>query len=60
MIDEIVQEPVGGAHRRPDEALTALGDSIEKALKILLPQNGKDLKAKRREKFLAMGKIGLS
>ncbi|WP_086466277.1 acetyl-CoA carboxylase carboxyltransferase subunit alpha [Oceanibaculum nanhaiense] len=60
VIDEIVQEPVGGAHRRPDEALTALGDSIEKALKILLPQNGKDLKAKRREKFLAMGKIGLS
>ena len=60
VIDEIVQEPVGGAHRRPDEALKALGDSIEKALKILLPQNGKDLKAKRREKFLAMGKIGLS
>ena len=60
VIDEIVAEPVGGAHRRPDEALTALGDAIEKAMKILLPQTGRDLKAKRREKFLAMGKIGLS
>src|SRR5690606_24679865 len=27
VIDEIVPEPVGGAHRRPDEALTTLGDS---------------------------------
>jgi len=60
VIDEIVPEPVGGAHRRPGEALTALGDSIEKALKTLLPIGGRELKAKRREKFLAMGKIGLS
>lgn len=60
VIDEIVAEPVGGAHRRPDEALRALGDAVEKALKALLPQDGKGLKARRREKFLAMGKIGLS
>ncbi|EKE69433.1 MULTISPECIES: acetyl-CoA carboxylase carboxyltransferase subunit alpha [Oceanibaculum] len=60
VIDEIVAEPVGGAHRRPGDALTALGDAVEKALKTLLPLDGKELKAKRREKFLAMGKIGLS
>ncbi|MBU0725182.1 MAG: acetyl-CoA carboxylase carboxyltransferase subunit alpha [Alphaproteobacteria bacterium] len=60
VIDEIVPEPVGGAHRKPVEALGKLGDAVESALRTLLPVEGGQLRAKRRDKFLAMGKHGLS
>ena len=59
LIDEIVAEPVGGAHRSPAAALTALGDAVERQLKPLLGLAPEALKARRRDKFLAMGKIGL-
>jgi acetyl-CoA carboxylase carboxyl transferase subunit alpha len=59
LIDEIVAEPLGGAHRSPDVALTALGDAVEKQLTPLKGLSPEALKAKRRDKFLAMGKIGL-
>ncbi len=32
VIDQIIQEPVGGAHRQPDVAITRVGDAIEQAL----------------------------
>jgi acetyl-CoA carboxylase carboxyl transferase subunit alpha len=59
LIDEIVAEPLGGAHRSPEVALTALGDAVERQLAPLKGLAPEALKAKRREKFLAMGKIGL-
>ncbi|MGE4481217.1 acetyl-CoA carboxylase carboxyltransferase subunit alpha [Acidocella sp.] len=59
LIDEIVSEPVGGAHRDPEAALVSLGDAVEAALAPLLGQTPEALKTKRREKFLAMGKVGL-
>ena len=59
LIDEIVPEPMGGAHRDPEAALAALGDAVEAALAPLLGQKPEALKMKRREKFLAMGKLGL-
>lgn len=59
LIDTIVPEPVGGAHRAPDAALTALADAVEAALTPLLGQTPEALKTKRREKFLAMGQHGL-
>jgi acetyl-CoA carboxylase carboxyl transferase subunit alpha len=59
LIDEIVPEPLGGAHRDPEAALNNLGDAVEKALKPLLGATPEALKAKRREKFLAMGKLSL-
>lgn len=59
LIDEIVPEPVGGAHRDPSAALANLGDAIDRALAPLLNQAPEALKAKRREKFLAMGRHGL-
>ena len=60
VIDEIVPEPLGGAHRQPTEALDALGDRIEAALRRLTPLDGGTLRAKRREKFLEMGRQGLA
>jgi acetyl-CoA carboxylase carboxyl transferase subunit alpha len=59
VIDEIVPEPLGGAHRQPTEALDALGDRIEAALRKLTPLDGGSLRAKRQEKFLEMGRQGL-
>ncbi|MBM3600789.1 MAG: acetyl-CoA carboxylase carboxyltransferase subunit alpha [Alphaproteobacteria bacterium] len=58
--DEIVPEPLGGAHRDPKAALDALGERIEWALQQLVGQDGGTLKARRRSKFLEMGKKGLS
>jgi acetyl-CoA carboxylase carboxyl transferase subunit alpha len=59
LVDEIVPEPMGGAHRAPAEALASLGEAIALALVPLKGLTPESLKARRREKFLAMGKIGL-
>ncbi len=59
VIDRIIAEPLGGAHRDKDAAVTATGDAIEAALKPLLALDGPALRKQRREKFLAMGTKGL-
>jgi len=60
VIDSIVAEPLGGAHRNPDEAINTLGNSLEKALNELIGLDGGVLRARRRDKFLDMGKQGLA
>jgi acetyl-CoA carboxylase carboxyl transferase subunit alpha len=60
IIDEVVAEPLGGAHRLPEEAISSLGDALQMALKELLSIDGGTLRARRREKYLEMGKNGLS
>jgi acetyl-CoA carboxylase carboxyl transferase subunit alpha len=59
VIDAIVPEPLGGAHRKRKETITALGDALETALQPLLGIEGAALKAHRRDKYLAMGSRGL-
>jgi acetyl-CoA carboxylase carboxyl transferase subunit alpha len=56
-IDEIVAEPVGGAHRAPDVAILGLGKAINKALARFENVAPETVRAQRREKFLAMGAI---
>jgi acetyl-CoA carboxylase carboxyl transferase subunit alpha len=60
IIDEVVAEPLGGAHRSPDEAISNLGDALQIALSEQLLIDGGTLRARRREKFMEMGKNGLS
>jgi len=60
VIDRIVMEPVGGAHRRREETILQLGNAIEDALEGLRGQDGSALRAGRRQKFLDMGQKGLS
>ncbi len=55
VIDRIVAEPLGGAHRLPAEAIAALGEAIEEALRPLHGQDGASLRDGRRRKFLAIG-----
>ncbi len=59
VIDEIVPEPLGGAHRDPEATIEALGDHLEKAL-VALMSGDEDPRAARRQKFLDMGRKGLS
>jgi acetyl-CoA carboxylase carboxyl transferase subunit alpha len=56
VVDEIVPEPQGGAHRRKAEAIASAGDALERALDNLRGMDGHQLKAMRREKFLSMGR----
>ncbi|SFP61987.1 acetyl-CoA carboxylase carboxyltransferase subunit alpha [Sphingomonas rubra] len=57
IIDTIVPEPLGGAHRAPVQAIQSLGDALEKALGDLAPHSSRELCAERRAKFLAMGRL---
>jgi len=59
VIDRIVPEPVGGAHREQAAAIAVLGDALQETLKPLLEMTPADLKLQRRQKFLAMGAHGL-
>ena len=55
VIDEIVQEPVGGAHRAPKDVIKSLGDSLDSNLRKLIDIPGGELRARRRRKFLDIG-----
>ena len=60
IIDEIVPEPLGGAHRDKGATLSRVGDAIVRALDSLANLDGAALKVSRRDKFLAMGRNGLA
>jgi acetyl-CoA carboxylase carboxyl transferase subunit alpha len=59
VIDRVVPEPLGGAHRGPAQSMAALGDALEAALAELDGLDGDGLRAQRRLKFLGMGRRGL-
>ncbi len=59
LIDEVIAEPLGGAHRDPAAAVGAVGVAIGLALAALTALEPAALRAQRREKFLAMGREGL-
>ena len=56
IIDGIVPEPVGGAHRAPDEAIASVGEQLARGLAELDGIPGVELRRQRREKFLAIGR----
>lgn len=55
IIDTIIEEPMGGAHREPERTIDVVGDYIENALSELKPLDPATLKTRRRQKFLEMG-----
>ena len=57
LIDGIIDEPTGGAHRYRNETIQGVGKQIEEALKELTPWDSTKLKEERRKKFLAQGRI---
>jgi acetyl-CoA carboxylase carboxyl transferase subunit alpha len=56
VIDAIVPEPMGGAHRAPLHAIDAVADQIAAGLKEMDGVSGEELLRLRRAKFLAMGR----
>ena len=59
VVDRIVPEPLGGAHRAPKEAVGQFGEALDEALRPLVALEGGALRLQRREKFLAIGGVGL-
>lgn len=60
VVDQIVPEPLGGAHRNRDETIQTVGGALELALGRLQRDDGPALRIARRDKFLDMGRHGLS
>lgn len=60
IIDAIIPEPIGGAHRFAHGAMTDVGNALEKQLKKLTSHTPDGLRNHRRDKFLTMGTMGLS
>jgi acetyl-CoA carboxylase carboxyl transferase subunit alpha len=60
VIDRMVPEPLGGAHRGRPEAIIALGDALAESLADLDGLDGAQLRADRRAKYLEMGRRGVS
>jgi len=56
VIDEVISEPVGGAHRGSEDVISATGAAIGRAFKDLSGLDGAQLRAHRREKFLQIGR----
>ncbi len=60
LIDVVVAEPLGGAHRAPEEAMASVRSAVSAALAPLVRLDGATLRSRRRDKFLAMGREALS
>lgn len=59
VVDHVVTEPLGGAHRNSEQAIRNLSLTLESALGELVAVEGGVLRARRRDKFLEMGRTGL-
>jgi acetyl-CoA carboxylase carboxyl transferase subunit alpha len=60
LVDAVIPEPLGGAHRDPAPTITAVGRQVWEMLEPLLALDGATLRARRREKFLEMGRHGVA
>ena len=60
VIDEIVLEPVGGAHRAPKDVIKHVGETLESRLRTLANTSGGELRAHRRQKFLDISASSIS
>ncbi|WP_349369388.1 acetyl-CoA carboxylase carboxyltransferase subunit alpha [Salinarimonas sp.] len=56
VIDAVVSEPIGGAHRDPEGVIQAAGNAIAAALADLAPLSPDAIRAQRADKFLAIGR----
>ena len=56
LIDEIIKEPLGGAHRNAEQTFVAVKESLQRHLKELSSLSAEALKEQRTEKFLKMGR----
>ena len=60
VIDAVIEEPAGGAHRDVDDAAARLAAALEQHLDELTGLSPDELRAQRRDKFLAIGRAELA
>ncbi len=60
LIDTIITEPLGGAQRDPTATIASVEAAVRDALAALVPLDGAVLKARRRDKFLEMGREAIA
>jgi acetyl-CoA carboxylase carboxyl transferase subunit alpha len=58
-VDEVIAEPLGGAHRNHEEAAQTLKTTLLKHLDTLAPLSREQLIQQRFEKFRAVGKFAI-
>jgi acetyl-CoA carboxylase carboxyl transferase subunit alpha len=56
VVDEVVPEPPGGAHRQPEATIAAVGDAVAAALHGLKDLSRDEVRTRRQQKFLAIGR----
>jgi acetyl-CoA carboxylase carboxyl transferase subunit alpha len=59
IVDSIVKEPVGGAHRDPQRAMASAAKALDAALRDLEGLTPAQLRRQRRDRFYAIGREGL-
>ena len=59
IVDEIISEPIGGAHRNSNEIILKVGKSLERSLKKFNKITPDQILEERRKKFLDVGKFKL-
>lgn len=60
IVDLVIPEPMGGAHRDPKTAIARVGDALETVLAPLVKMTPEELRAQRKERFYAIGREGLA
>ena len=55
MIDEIIPEPVGGAHRDPEATFKSVSDTLDRLLTEYEKLGRDKVRSERQDKYLAMG-----
>jgi acetyl-CoA carboxylase carboxyl transferase subunit alpha len=56
IVDKVIQEPPGGAHRHPGRTITAVGDTIAASFDALRNLPPDEIRSRRQQKFLAIGR----
>ncbi len=57
LVDEIIPEPLGGAHKEPDEVAERIADCIERQLEALDGMTSEELVDKRFQRLMSFGEF---
>ncbi len=60
IVDAVVEEPIGGAHRAPADVFTRIADLLDRSLEELKDMSPEELRKQRKERFYAIGREGLN
>jgi len=60
IVDSVIEEPVGGAHRAPESVMTRVEDALRRSLEELDGLSSEELRKQRKDRFYAIGREGLN